>query len=273
LAEGTEEAQRVSMTDPESRYMHTPTGSQPSYNAQVTVTRDQIIVHADVTTEPIDTNQLLPALKGIRRATGEKPEKLVADAGYKSGRNLWILEQAKVDGYLPDTEERNIGKAKRNYPEMYGKERFAYDRERDCYTCPAGKELRPRTKLRRKTKYSGSEAVVYAVPRGVCPSCPELKRCTKNPKGRTIARDQYDDERQRMREKLGSKEGRAVYGERKCLVEPTIGQLKTVGGMARLLLRGLLGARIEWQWAAVAHNLLKLSRLVVGGTTKLAWAT
>jgi transposase len=269
---GTEETQRVSMTDPESRYMHTPTGSQPAYNAQVTVTRDQIIVHSDVTTEPIDTNQLLRAIAAIERVTGAKPEKLVADAGYKSGHNLRGLEAAGVDGYLPETEERNIGKVKRNYPEMYGKEVFTYDRERDSYTCPAGQTLLPKTHMKRKTKYSGGESTVYAAPRAVCRSCPEMKRCTKNPAGRTIARDQYDDERQRMRQKLGTDEGKAIYGERKCIVEPVIGQLKTVGGIVRLLLRGLLGAKIEWKWATTAHNLLKLSRLVVGGTVKPVWA-
>jgi transposase len=270
---GTEETQRVSMTDPESRYMHTPTGSQPAYNAQLTVTRDQIIVHSDVTTEPIDTNQLLPAIAGIERVAGAKPERLVADAGYKSGHNLRGLEAAGVDGYLPETDERNIGKVKRNYPDLYGKEVFAYDKERDCYTCPAGQTLIPRTTMKRKTKYSDSVSTIYAAPRAVCRSCPETKRCTKNPSGRTIARDQYDDERQRMRQKISTAEGKAIYGERKCLVEPVIGQLKMVGGMARLLLRGLLGARIEWKWATTAHNLLKLSRLVVSGSAKLVWAT
>jgi transposase len=273
LDAGTEETQRVSMTDPESRYMHTPTGSQPAYNAQVVVTRDQIIVHSDVTTEPIDTNQLVPAIEGIERTVGAKPEKLVADAGYKSGHNLRALEQARVDGYLPETEERNIGKLKRNYPDLYGKEVFAYDKERDCYTCPAGQTLLPRTKLKRKTKYSDSVSTIYAAPRAACRDCPAMKRCTKNQAGRTIARDQYDEERQRMRQKLGTDEGRAIYGERKCIVEPTIGQLKTVGGIARLLLRGLMGAKIEWKWTTTAHNLLKISRLVVGGTVKPVWTT
>ncbi len=76
-----------------------------------------------------------------------------------------------------------------------------------------------------------------------------------------------------MRQKLGTDEGKAIYGERKCIPEPTIGQLKTVGGIARLLLRELLGAKIEWKWATTAHNLLKLSRLVPGGTAKLTQAT
>jgi len=112
--ENTKDSLKVSSTDPDARFMHCPSGSMPAFNAQVAVTEDQLIVHADVTTEPVDTNQLMPALKGIKRAAGAKPEKLLADAGYKSGRNLRILERAKVDGYLPETEEKNIGKVKRN---------------------------------------------------------------------------------------------------------------------------------------------------------------
>jgi transposase len=272
LGEGESENRLASVTDPQARYMHSQTGSIPAYNAQVAVTEDQIIVHADVTTEPIDTNQLMPALKGIKRAAGAKPEKLAADAGYKSGRNLRILERARVDGYLPDTEEKNIGKAKRNYPDLYGKEAFRYDKGRDSYTCPAGQELRPKAKLRRKTKYSGGVTKVYRPPRGVCQVCPQREGCTrvKGKVGRSVSRDAYEEERLRMRQKLATPEGKAIYGLRKCLAEPVIGQLKIVGGITRLLLRGALGARIEWKWAAIAHNLLKLSRRVTDGTAVLA---
>jgi YgiT-type zinc finger domain-containing protein len=250
-------------------------GSMPAFNGQVVVTEDQFIVHADVTTEPIDRNQLAPALAGVERNTGTKPDKVLADAGYKSGPNLRLLEEAKVDGYLPETEERNIGKDKRNYPDLYGKTAFRYDKERDCYICPAGQELGRKTRKRVTTKYGGGEATVYHVPRGVCLACPQRDQCTKvkTKAGRTITRDDYEEERLRMRQKLGSDEGKAIYGERKCIVEPTIGQLKMVGGIARLLLRGLLGAKIEWKWSTTAHNLLKLSRLVAGGTAKLAWTT
>jgi transposase len=271
---GTEATQRVSMTDPESRYMHTQTGSQPAYNAQVAVTRDQIIVHADVTTEPVDTNQLVPAIEGIRSLTGRKPKQLVADTGYRSGSNLRALERARVEGYLPETEERNIGRLKRGHPELYGKEAFKYDKRRCCYSCPAGQTLDPYTLSRRKTKYGGGVTAVFRAAPGVCAACSQRERCTTDSRnGRAISRNDYEEERQRMRQKLATDEGRAIYGKRKCIVEPTIGQLKMVGGIIRLLLRGLSGAKIEWKWATTAHNLLKLSRLVVGGTAKLAWAT
>jgi len=273
VPEGTQETQRVSMTDPESCYMHTSTGSQPAFNAQLAVTRDQIIVYSGVTTEPVDTNQLVPALVGIKSLTGRKPRRLVADTGYRSGPNLQALEAARVEGYLPDTEERNIGKLKRGRPELYGKEAFKYDKRRCRYNCPAGKTLDLYSVRRRRTKYGGGVTALYRAERGVCQACPKRQRCTVDLKnGRSLSRDDYEEARQRMCQRLDTDKGRAIYGERKCIVEPTIGQLKTVGGIVRLLLRGLLGARIEWKWATTAHNLLKLSRLVAGGTVKPAWA-
>jgi len=57
---------RVSGTDPEAKFMHHKNGSMPAYNCELAVTKNQIIVHSDVTEEPIDTNQLKPALDGIK---------------------------------------------------------------------------------------------------------------------------------------------------------------------------------------------------------------
>ena len=76
-----------------------------------------------------------------------------------------------------------------------------------------------------------------------------------------------------MREKLNTKAGKAVYGKRKVIVEPTIGQIKVVGAFRQLLLRGLARAGIEWLWGAAAHNVLKITRRVQDGTVQLAWAT
>jgi transposase len=253
---------KVSRTDPEARWMHGPVGSLPAYNAQVAVTGDHLIVYSAVTSEPIDTNQVGPALAGIERNTGAPPERLAADAGYKSGANLVELERRGIDGYLPDCEEKNIGQDVRRYPELYGKEAFAYDAVRDCYTCPAGATLWPAARKTSLTKYSSTSGWIYKTRRGTCPNCPQQQRCTVNrhPVGRSLTRDAYDDARRRMKEKLRTAEGRAIYGLRKCLVEPVIGQLKTIGGLGRFLLRGLSGARTEWQWATLAYNLRKIVR-------------
>lgn len=270
--ESEAESLKVSSTDTDARFMHTQSGSMPAFNAQVVVTEDQLIVHADVTTEPIDRNQLQPALDGVERNVGAKPDKLLADAGYRGGPNLRLLEQAGVDGYLPETEEKNIGKDKRNYPDLYGKTAFRYDQEQDCYICPAGQVLRPKTRKRVTTRYGGHETMVYKPPRGVCLVCPQRDQCTttRTKAGRTIDRDDYEEERRRMRQKLATKDGRAIYGRRKCMVEPAIGQLKTVNRLVQFLLHGILGAKLEFKWGAIAHNLMKLVRKMLAGEAQLA---
>jgi transposase len=65
---------------------------------------------------------------------------------------------------------------------------------------------------------------------------------------------------ERMRAKLRTAVGRAVYGLRKGLVEPVFGQIKGARGFRRFLLRGLAKVRGEWQLVCLTHNLLKLWR-------------
>src|SRR5271157_5482377 len=108
-ADATEDL-RISSTDPDARYMHTVSGSIPAYNAELVVTADQIAVGAHVTNEPVDQNQLLPGLEQVERICSEKPVQALADTGFSGGKNLQALEQMGVDGYIPDTEEKNIGK-------------------------------------------------------------------------------------------------------------------------------------------------------------------
>jgi hypothetical protein len=63
-----------------------------------------------------------------------------------------------------------------------------------------------------------------------------------------------------MREKLKSPEGRAVYAQRKHVVEPVFGQIKEVRGFRRFSFRGLDKVAAEWDLICLTHNLLKLFR-------------
>jgi transposase len=64
----------------------------------------------------------------------------------------------------------------------------------------------------------------------------------------------------RMRERLQSEDGAALYKMRKAIVEPVFGQVKSVRGFNRFSLRGFANARGEWLLIAATHNLLKLFR-------------
>jgi transposase len=66
----------------------------------------------------------------------------------------------------------------------------------------------------------------------------------------------------RMRQKLRSRAGRAVYGRRKALIEPIFGVLKEQRGMRGFRLRGLAKVRIELALACTAYNLTRMWRTV-----------
>jgi transposase len=65
----------------------------------------------------------------------------------------------------------------------------------------------------------------------------------------------------RMRRKLKTKAGKAVYAARKAIVEPVFGQIKQARGFRQFLLRGIEKVRGEWSLVCLTHNILKLYRL------------
>jgi transposase len=65
---------------------------------------------------------------------------------------------------------------------------------------------------------------------------------------------------EKMRHKLRTAEGRAVYKMRKAVVEPVFGQIKEQRGFRRFLLRGFGKVGAEWEFICATHNLLKLFR-------------
>jgi hypothetical protein len=68
----------------------------------------------------------------------------------------------------------------------------------------------------------------------------------------------------RMRRKLQTKAGAAIYSRRKTIVEPVFGQIKQARGFRQFLLRGLEKVQGEWAVICLTHNILKLHRLCYG---------
>ena len=65
----------------------------------------------------------------------------------------------------------------------------------------------------------------------------------------------------RMRRKLRTKAGKAVYAARKAIVEPVFGQIKQARGFRQFLLRGIDKVRGEWSLVCLTHNILKMYRV------------
>src|SRR6266568_4399945 len=62
----------------------------------------------------------------------------------------------------------------------------------------------------------------------------------------------------RMKRKLQTKVGKAVYAARKCVVEPVFGQIKQARGFRQFLLRGKGKVKGEWALLCLTHNILRL---------------
>ncbi len=65
---------------------------------------------------------------------------------------------------------------------------------------------------------------------------------------------------ERMKRKLMTKAGHAIYARRKTIAEPVFGQIKQAQGFGRFLLRGVDKVRSEWALVCASHNVLKLYR-------------
>lgn len=70
----------------------------------------------------------------------------------------------------------------------------------------------------------------------------------------------------RMRERLTSETGKALYAKRKATVEPVFGQIKEIRNIRRFRLRSLKKAAGEWKFICATHNLLKLFRCRIAPT-------
>jgi transposase/IS5 family transposase len=64
-----------------------------------------------------------------------------------------------------------------------------------------------------------------------------------------------------MKHRLKTPEGRAIYGRRKCTVEPVFGIIKSVLGFRQFHLRGLQAVSGEWTLVSMAWNLKRMFAL------------
>lgn len=84
-----------------------------------------------------------------------------------------------------------------------------------------------------------------------------------------VAPDEQAGLRATMAAKLRTPEGRAIYHQRKCTVEPVIGIIKDVLGFRQFSFRGLAQVTGEWILVCLAYNSKRLHTLL-GGVVPVA---
>jgi hypothetical protein len=98
-------------TDPESRIMKTQDGFQQCYNGQIAVEAGSgLIVANDVVQNAADKGCLVGMTEAAQAQGGEKPERVLADAGYRSEENFRKLAEKKITAYVALGREGKRGK-------------------------------------------------------------------------------------------------------------------------------------------------------------------
>jgi Transposase DDE domain len=173
-----------------------------------------------------------------------KPKQLAADTAYGSGPNLnWLVNDKDIAPHIPviDKSKRDDG--------TFSREDFTFDKERNVYTCPAGKTLTTTGKV-----VNDGETVLYRASAHDCGPCPLKSKCCQKTPRRKVSRSIYEEARDVARA-LAKTE---AFEQSRCL----FAHLKRILRLGRLRLRGPWGAQFEFTLAAIAQNLRRLAKLI-----------
>ncbi len=222
---------QASVTDPEAKLMLATSVKrwEPSYNADLAVTRDGVIVSQFLTKHSNDFHHFAPALETVCSTLG-RPESWVGDGHYGTHANLLLAHRERVALYAPSPRRpepatppppmvQNSGKpvssaepsadsspAGGTSPRFRHAD-FRHDTERDVLVCPAGQELRFIGQYSTETSREGSYRL-YG--RRGCTGCVLKTRCTTG-RGRRlkvhVARSARDDPEAGTRPRTEAAEG------------------------------------------------------------------
>jgi len=251
--------ENVSLTDRESRFMINKKGVfELAYNTQITVDHKLgIIVANDVCQERNDVHQLKPQIELVEENCSLLSEgtKICADSGYHSGNNIHFLNQKKLDPYITELEETTKTATENVDDNKFDISKFEYKEENDEFICPENKRL--------KFLHEGYEKErgrKYRIYRGTeCKECEFCKNCTKRKDGvRQLKIAEFSKERKQLADKMKTEEAKKIFGQRKQVVEPAIGNYKQNLGFREFLTRGLESVRNEFNLVCTAVNLRKI---------------
>ncbi len=179
---------------------------------------------------------------------GFRPKRVAADTAYGSAAFLAFVLDRGATPHVPVLERS--GQTKGKFP----RQAFRFDRERNCYICPAGKLLAHRGFHERTGVHRYSASLTD------CRACAYREQCTTDAR-RGVSRMDDEDARDLVRAEMQTDLFQRSMRLRRG-VERAFADAKSKRGLARLHLRGIRGAEEEFLLAAAVANLLLLARPV-----------
>ena len=250
-------------TDSECTRINSTQGSHAGYNGQAVVDEKHgLIVNSDVVSENNDVSQFANQIEQANKTLGKKCETACADSGYADTDELEKIDKQEIKVIVPSQRQ-----ASKKEPKAFDKEKFHYDKKRECYICPEGQVL----KFRYVNK--DQKAKIYIIrEKSLCFNCRYFGLCTKAKTGRTISRLIKEEVRERLEAQYEEPESQEIYKLRMQKAELPFGHIKRNLNVNAFLLRGLEGVKAEMSLLASCFDVSRMITIlgVEGLVKKLA---
>lgn len=281
---------KSNITDNDSAKIKTSNGIIQGYNGVAMVdNKHQVIVGAEAFGEATEYNLLGEMVKVTREnfksiETEEdvfNTTKLTADSGFHTNKNMEMLAEEEIDAYIADRYFRkrdprfdNAGR----YKERTTEERRKIDKSRKQFLpadftfdpdfrfciCPAGKRMyRSGFPVQR-----GVKRAAFTGQKKHCRSCKLRVQCLRYPERTEIRQvtcalgavsaNTPASYAEKMRTKIDSVIGKAIYARRIATAEPPFAHIRHVMGLDRFSLRGKKKVNNQWLLFCIVHNLKKV---------------
>ena len=243
---------QVSFTDPDSRSMPLGQnhGTQVGFNVQVSVDdKHKLIIDHDVTNEVNDFNQLERMATRAKEILQVDELEVIADKGYYNGAQI---KACLKKGITPTIPKANTSANRKKG--LFTKQDFRYDREDDCYWCPAGDKMTFRfqtTEKNRDIKYYATSS---------CRACKIKHKCTSSKGGRRITRWVDEDLLDEMQRRIENNPD--LRTRRKAIVEHPFGTIKLSMDQGYFLMKGIPKTSAEASLSFLAYNIKRVINIM-----------
>jgi len=170
--------------------------------------------------------------------------KTLTDKGYTTGAEIARCTQNNITTYSSPKKHSSQKNG------LYDMQDFAYDPERDTYTCPAGATMHTNGSIYNKRHHRVKHYKTKA-----CQGCAVRQLCTKNKNGRFIERGIYQEELEQNAARVEANP--EYYRQRQQITEHQFGTLKRQWGFTHTLMKGKKHVLSEVYLCMSVYNLLR----------------
>lgn len=247
---------QISTSDPDARQMITRNNiTEVAYSVQTTVdAKHNIPIDYKLTNEN-DSKAMGGMTRRTKTILGKNDFTLLYDKGYHTGSEFAYANAHGVEVIvaIPDVAS--------HAPDIaFDVEHFVYDKDKDCYTCPANELLTTNGNWYNKDRGKSVNKVKH-YKTIACLSCEFFERCTKNKKGRLIERSEHADLIFENKQRMDA--NKELYRKRQAIVEHPYGVIKRQWGFYYISTKkGIKRAAADVGLIFVAYNLRRIFNLI-----------